>query len=83
MFLQWDIEIKFCHQPILSPSLFQTSINSMMSIYSETGDYGNVNISGEICLQISYSYKTGALNILVKKCKNLAIADEKKQRTDP
>ncbi|KAH0624764.1 hypothetical protein JD844_032543 [Phrynosoma platyrhinos] len=60
-----------------------TSINSMMSVYSETGDYGNVKISGEICLQISYSYKTGALNILVKKCKNLAIADEKKQRTDP
>ncbi|XP_039185540.1 synaptotagmin-like protein 5 isoform X2 [Crotalus tigris] len=60
-----------------------TSINSMMSVYSETGDYGNVNISGEICLQINYSYKTGALNILVKKCKNLAIADEKKQRTDP
>ncbi|KAG8136408.1 hypothetical protein E2320_004988 [Naja naja] len=60
-----------------------TSINSMMSVYSETGDYGNVNISGEICLQISYNYKTGGLNILVKKCKNLAIADEKKQRTDP
>ncbi|KAJ6667617.1 hypothetical protein lerEdw1_016738 [Lerista edwardsae] len=60
-----------------------TSINSMMSVYSETGDYGNVKISGEICLQISYSYKTGALNVLVKKCKNLAIADEKKQRTDP
>lgn len=67
----------------LSLSLFQASINSTMSVYSETGDYGNVNISGEICLQISYSYKTGALNILVKKCKNLAIADEKKQRTDP
>ncbi|KAJ7320657.1 hypothetical protein JRQ81_020168 [Phrynocephalus forsythii] len=60
-----------------------TSINSMMSVYSETGDYGNVKISGEVCLQINYSYKTGALNILVKKCKNLAIADEKKQRTDP
>uniref|UniRef100_A0ACB8FIA3 Synaptotagmin-like protein 5 n=1 Tax=Sphaerodactylus townsendi TaxID=933632 RepID=A0ACB8FIA3_9SAUR len=59
-----------------------TSINSMTSVYSETGDYGNVRISGEICLQISYSYKTGALTILVKSCKNLAIADEKKQRTD-
>uniref|UniRef100_A0A8D0GF81 Synaptotagmin-like protein 5 n=1 Tax=Sphenodon punctatus TaxID=8508 RepID=A0A8D0GF81_SPHPU len=64
-------------------SLFQTSINSMMSVYSETGDYGNVKVSGEICLLINYSYKTGALNILVKSCRNLAIADEKKQRTDP
>nr|XP_032634391.1 synaptotagmin-like protein 5 isoform X5 [Chelonoidis abingdonii] len=60
-----------------------TSINSMMSVYSETGDYGNVKVSGEILLHLSYSYKTGALNILVKNCRNLAIADEKKQRTDP
>ncbi|CAM9628236.1 unnamed protein product [Bubo scandiacus] len=60
-----------------------TSINSMLSVYSETGDYGNVKISGEILLNINYSYKTGALSILVKSCRNLAIADEKKQRTDP
>ncbi|KAM9020915.1 synaptotagmin-like protein 5 isoform 1-T1 [Ara ararauna] len=60
-----------------------TSINSMLSVYSETGDYGNVKVSGEILLNINYSYKTGALNILVKSCRNLAIADERKQRTDP
>lgn len=61
----------------------QTSINSMLSVYSETGDYGNVKVSGEILLNINYSYKTGALNILVKSCRNLAVADEKKHRTDP
>lgn len=55
----------------------------MLSVYSETGDYSNVKVSGEILLQINYSYKTGALNILVKSCRNLAIVDEKKQRTDP
>ncbi|XP_030138477.4 synaptotagmin-like protein 5 isoform X5 [Taeniopygia guttata] len=60
-----------------------TSINSMVSVYSETGDYGNVKVSGEILLSISYIYKTGALNILVRSCRNLAIADERKQRTDP
>ncbi|KAM9567579.1 synaptotagmin-like protein 5 [Guaruba guarouba] len=60
-----------------------TSINSMLSVYSETGDYGNVKVSGEILLNINYNYKTGALNILVKSCRNLAIADERKQRTDP
>ncbi|KAF4797823.1 Synaptotagmin-like protein 5 [Turdus rufiventris] len=61
----------------------KTSINSMMSVYSETGDYGNVKVSGEILLNISYIYKTGALNILVRSCRNLAIADERKHRTDP
>uniref|UniRef100_A0A8C6JG64 Synaptotagmin-like protein 5 n=1 Tax=Melopsittacus undulatus TaxID=13146 RepID=A0A8C6JG64_MELUD len=67
----------------LTNGLSTTSINSMLSVYSETGDYGNVKVSGEILLSINYSYKTGALNILVRSCRNLAIADEKKQRTDP
>ncbi|KAL1767054.1 synaptotagmin 5 isoform X1 [Sigmodon hispidus] len=59
-----------------------TSLNSMMSVYSETGDYGNVKVTGEILLHISYCYKTGGLYIFVKNCRNLAIGDEKKQRTD-
>ncbi|KTG06903.1 hypothetical protein cypCar_00012638 [Cyprinus carpio] len=59
-----------------------TSINSMMSVYSETGDYGNVWVSGEILLNISYSYKTGALNVLVRECRCLATGDERRQRTD-
>uniref|UniRef100_A0A8C5U7P2 Synaptotagmin-like protein 5 n=1 Tax=Malurus cyaneus samueli TaxID=2593467 RepID=A0A8C5U7P2_9PASS len=67
----------------MTSGLSTTSINSMMSVYSETGDYGNVKVSGEILLNISYVYKTGALNILVRSCRNLAIADERKHRTDP
>ncbi|XP_032535877.1 synaptotagmin-like protein 5 isoform X3 [Chiroxiphia lanceolata] len=67
----------------MASGLPTTSINSMLSVYSETGDYGNVKVSGEILLNINYIYKTGALNILVKSCRNLAIGDEKKQRTDP
>ncbi|XP_038658079.1 synaptotagmin-like protein 5 isoform X3 [Scyliorhinus canicula] len=67
----------------LGSGLSVTSLNSMLSVYSETGDYGNLNISGEIFLTINYSYKSGALNITVKECRNLAIADERKQRTDP
>uniref|UniRef100_A0A3B4Y9J2 Synaptotagmin-like protein 5 n=1 Tax=Seriola lalandi dorsalis TaxID=1841481 RepID=A0A3B4Y9J2_SERLL len=68
----------------ISPSFppLSSSINSMMSMYSETGDYGNARVSGEILLNISYSYKTGALNVLVKECHNLATGDERRQRTD-
>ncbi|NXR98113.1 SYTL5 protein, partial [Oxylabes madagascariensis] len=47
-----------------------------------TSNHGN-SVLGEILLSINYVYKTGALNILVKSCRNLAIADERKQRTDP
>ncbi|XP_052027188.1 synaptotagmin-like protein 5 isoform X2 [Apodemus sylvaticus] len=66
----------------LASGLSTTSLNSMMSVYSETGDYGNVKVTGEILLHISYCYKTGGLYIFVKSCRNLAIGDEKKQRTD-
>ncbi|XP_037344284.2 synaptotagmin-like protein 5 isoform X3 [Pungitius pungitius] len=66
----------------LSNAVSTSSINSMMSMYSETGDYGNARVSGEILLNISYSYKTGALNVLVKECHNLATGDEKRQRSD-
>ncbi|ERE65437.1 synaptotagmin-like protein 5-like isoform 2 [Cricetulus griseus] len=66
----------------LVTGLSTTSLNSMMSAYSETGDYGNVKVTGEILLHISYCYKTGGLYIFVKNCRNLAIGDEKKQRTD-
>ncbi|KAM6985095.1 synaptotagmin-like protein 5 [Aplochiton taeniatus] len=59
-----------------------SSLNSMMSMYSETGDYGNARVSGEMLLNVSYSYKTGALTVLVKECRNLATGDERKQRTD-
>uniref|UniRef100_F6QSA8 Synaptotagmin-like protein 5 n=1 Tax=Ornithorhynchus anatinus TaxID=9258 RepID=F6QSA8_ORNAN len=77
-FLQWG---HWSRLGLLSSCLFQTSLNSTMSVYSETGDYGNVKVSGEILLHISYCYKTGGLYILVKNCRNLAVADEKKQRT--
>lgn len=70
------------HSQRLSLYSLQTSINSMMSVYSETGDYGDVRVSGEILLNISYSYKTGALNVLVRECRCLATGDEKRQRTD-
>ncbi|XP_038173184.1 synaptotagmin-like protein 5 isoform X2 [Arvicola amphibius] len=66
----------------LAIGLSMTSLNSMTSVYSETGDYGNVKVTGEILLHISYCYKTGSLYIFVKNCRNLAIGDEKRQRTD-
>ncbi|XP_017265841.1 synaptotagmin-like protein 5 isoform X3 [Kryptolebias marmoratus] len=66
----------------ISSAVSTSSINSMMSMYSDTGDYGNAKVSGEILLNVSYNYKTGALNVLVKECQNLAVGDERRQRTD-
>uniref|UniRef100_A0A671VRM6 Synaptotagmin-like protein 5 n=1 Tax=Sparus aurata TaxID=8175 RepID=A0A671VRM6_SPAAU len=69
-------------QPFLHPLTF--SPLSYLPLYPSvsTGDYGNARVSGEILLNISYSYKTGALNVVVKECHNLATGDERRQRTD-
>lgn len=74
---------KWTHLSVPDADADTTSLNSMTSVYSEGWDYDNTKVSGELVLNLSYSYKTGALNVLVKSCKNLAIADEKKNRTDP
>uniref|UniRef100_A0A3P8YTA1 Synaptotagmin-like protein 5 n=1 Tax=Esox lucius TaxID=8010 RepID=A0A3P8YTA1_ESOLU len=66
----------------VSSAISTSSLNSIMSMYSETGDYGNASVSGELLLNINYSYKTGALNVLVKEGRNLATGDERRQRTD-
>ncbi|XP_018102116.1 synaptotagmin-like protein 5 isoform X1 [Xenopus laevis] len=73
---------KWTHLNVPDADADTRSLTSI-SLYSETGDYGNLRITGEILLNINYSYKTGALNVVVKSCRNLAVADEKKNRTDP
>ncbi|XP_073523385.1 synaptotagmin-like protein 5 isoform X4 [Phyllobates terribilis] len=76
-------ERKWTHLNVPDADADTTSINSMTSAYSEIWDYDNMKVTGEIILNLNYSYKTGALNVLVKSCKNLAVADEKKNKTDP
>ncbi|XP_077584900.1 synaptotagmin-like protein 5 isoform X2 [Stigmatopora nigra] len=76
----------WAHQPPagrrLSGAVSTSSMGSMTSMYSETGDDGHARVSGEILLNVSYSYKTGALDVLVKECHDLAVGDDKRQRTN-
>ncbi|XP_069617723.1 synaptotagmin-like protein 5 isoform X1 [Ranitomeya imitator] len=74
---------KWTHLNVPDADADTASLNSMTSAYSEIWDYDNMKVTGEIILNLNYSYKTGALNVLVKSCKNLAVADEKKNKTDP
>ncbi|XP_048400471.1 synaptotagmin-like protein 4 [Stegostoma tigrinum] len=60
-----------------------STIGSMVSIYSEAGDYGNVTVTGEIVFLLNYDQKKQALNIHVKECRNLAYGDENKRRSNP
>ncbi|XP_069469053.1 synaptotagmin-like protein 4 [Ambystoma mexicanum] len=60
-----------------------STLGSMMSIYSEAGDFGNVIVTGEIIFSLHYDQKIQALIINIKECRNLAYGDERKRRSNP
>ncbi|KAG9478160.1 hypothetical protein GDO78_013261 [Eleutherodactylus coqui] len=61
----------------------QSTLGSMMSIYSEAGDFGNVIVTGEIMFSMKYDGKTQILIVVVKECRNLAYGDDMKRRSNP
>ncbi|XP_055139100.1 synaptotagmin-like protein 2 isoform X26 [Symphalangus syndactylus] len=69
----------------LSSSSGMTSLSSVsgsvMSVYS--GDFGNLEIKGNIQFAIEYVESLKELHVFVAQCKDLAAADVKKQRSDP
>ncbi|KAM6146642.1 synaptotagmin-like protein 2 isoform 2-T2 [Phoenicopterus ruber ruber] len=54
---------------------------SLMSIYS--ADFGNVDVKGNIQFAIDYIEQLNELHIFICQCKDLAVADVKRQRSDP
>ncbi|KAG8511200.1 Synaptotagmin-like protein 4 [Galemys pyrenaicus] len=60
-----------------------STIGSMMSIYSEAGDFGNIFVTGKITFSLKYEQQTQTLVIHVKECHDLAYADEAKKRSNP
>lgn len=60
-----------------------STIGSMMSIYSEAGDFGNIFVTGKIAFSLKYEQQTQTLVIHVKECNQLAYADETKKRSNP
>ncbi|XP_056297098.1 synaptotagmin-like protein 1 isoform X3 [Pseudoliparis swirei] len=54
---------------------------SMMTMYS--GDFGNVDVQGNIQFSINYIQKLREFHIFVTKCQGLAAVDPKRDRSDP
>ncbi|XP_037696866.1 synaptotagmin-like protein 2 isoform X2 [Choloepus didactylus] len=69
----------------LSSSSGMTSLSSVsgsvMSVYS--GDFGNLEVKGNIQFAVDYVESLKELHVFVAQCKDLAAADVKKQRSDP
>ncbi|NXX83830.1 SYTL4 protein, partial [Urocolius indicus] len=60
-----------------------STLGSMVSIYSEAGDFGNVAVTGGISFSLSYEQMTQTLFIHVKECRQLAYGDEGRKRSNP
>ncbi|XP_071440035.1 synaptotagmin-like protein 5 [Hetaerina americana] len=71
-----------CHP---RPVHYMLRSDSMASVYSGAGEgrYGTVAVRGEVEFALQYNYKQGALEILVKQCRELAPVDTKRNRSDP
>lgn len=54
---------------------------SMMTLYN--GDYGNLEVQGNIQFSINYIQRLREFHIFVASCHDLAAADPKRGRSDP
>ncbi|KFV15104.1 Synaptotagmin-like 4, partial [Pterocles gutturalis] len=63
--------------------VLQSTLGSMVSIYSEAGDFGNIAVTGGISFSLSYEQRTQTLFIHVMECRQLAYGDESKKRSNP
>nr|XP_037868887.1 uncharacterized protein LOC101746698 isoform X2 [Bombyx mori] len=63
----------------------QARSESMASVYSGAGEGTrcNVTVRGEVQFSLLYNYRLGALEVGVKRCRDLAPIDAKRNRSDP
>ncbi|XP_045494510.1 uncharacterized protein LOC123693450 isoform X1 [Colias croceus] len=69
----------------LNRSGLQARSESMASVYSGAGEgmRGTVTVRGEVQFSLLYNYRLGALEVGVKRCRDLAPVDVKRNRSDP
>ncbi|XP_070819335.1 synaptotagmin-like protein 4 isoform X2 [Chaetodon trifascialis] len=61
----------------------QSTLGSLMSIYSEAGDFASVEVSGDIVFSLSYDEETQSLHVFIKECHGLACADTSRHLSNP
>ncbi|KAJ8398004.1 hypothetical protein AAFF_G00433510 [Aldrovandia affinis] len=59
------------------------TLGSLLSVYSEAGDYDCVDVSGDITFSLSFDERSQTLSVLVKECHGLACGDVARQRSNP
>ncbi|XP_048884740.1 synaptotagmin-like protein 4 isoform X2 [Brienomyrus brachyistius] len=59
------------------------TMGSLMSVYSEAGDYDTVDVSGDVVFSLHYDDRSQTLSILIKECRSLAYGNAAKHRCNP
>lgn len=63
--------------------ILQSTLGSLMSIYSEAGDFDSVEVSGDVVFSISYDEHTQSLQVFIKECHGLAYGDASRRLSNP
>ncbi|XP_076595850.1 synaptotagmin-like protein 4 isoform X2 [Chaetodon auriga] len=66
-----------------SLSSSKSTLGSLMSIYSEAGDFASVEVSGDIVFSLSYDKETQSLHVFIKECHGLACVDTSRHLSNP
>ncbi|XP_051276787.1 synaptotagmin-like protein 4 isoform X2 [Dicentrarchus labrax] len=61
----------------------KSTLGSLMSIYSEGGDFDSVEVSGDVVFSMSYDEHTQSLQVFIKECHELACGDSSRQLSNP
>lgn len=61
----------------------KSTLGSLMSIYSEAGDFDSVEVSGDVVFSLSYDENTQSLQVSIKACHGLACGDTARHLSNP
>lgn len=61
----------------------KSTLGSIMSIYSETGDFDSVEVSGDLVFSTNYDEHAQSLHVFIKECHGLAFGDASRQLSNP
>ncbi|CAL1613772.1 unnamed protein product [Knipowitschia caucasica] len=61
----------------------KSTLGSLMSIYSEAGDFDSVEVSGDLVFSLKYDEHTQSLLVFIKECRGLAYAESTRQQSSP
>ncbi|TKS72187.1 Synaptotagmin-like protein 4 [Collichthys lucidus] len=61
----------------------KSTLGSLMSLYSEAGDFDSVEVSGEVVFSMSYNERTQSLQVFIEECHGLACGDTTRQLSNP